>query len=170
MARTISHSFATLTHEILFLHCVISCILGHYIHSYSYSLWFSVSVFPTYAADLLLVKHKLYLKKTLGFTVKSKAITRSSGCGGNMLPSMAFSFSWKRKKTRSSHLIQFRMKLKERALMNSIRGDPEVVSCLGDRKMRKLLFILVFITCIAHVSSWSYVSKKKLLAEKRARR
>ena len=70
-----------------------------------------------------------------------------------MLPSMAFSFNWKRKKTGSPHLIQFRMKLKERALMNSIRGDPEVVSCLGDRKMRKLLFILVFITCIAHVSS-----------------
>ena len=50
-------------------------------------------------------------------------------------------------------MIQFRMKLKERALMNSIRGDPEVVSYLGDRKMRKLLFALVFIACIAHVSS-----------------
>ena len=67
-------------------------------------------------------------------------------------------------------MIQFCIKLKERALTNSIRGDPEVVSCLGDRKMRKLLFMLVFIACITHVSSWSYVSKTKvLLAEKRAR-
>ena len=65
---------------------------------------------------------------------------------------------------------EFCIKLKERALTNSIRGDPEVVSRLGDRKMRKLLFMLVFIACIAHVSSSSYVSKTKvLLAEKRAR-
>ena len=71
-SKTISHSFAALTRKILFLQlehkisissplCNILYVffLGNYIHSYSYSLWFSVLVFPTYAADLLLVKRKL---------------------------------------------------------------------------------------------------------------
>ena len=72
VVKTISHSFAALTREILFLQlehkisissplCNILYVffLGNYIHSYSYSLWFSVLVFPTYVADLLLVKRKL---------------------------------------------------------------------------------------------------------------
>ena len=50
-------------------------------------------------------------------------------------------------------------KVKGKSLTNSIRGYPEVVSCHWDRKMKKLLFSLVFIAFIFYVSSWSYVRK-----------
>ena len=54
-------------------------------------------------------------------------------------------------------LILYRVEGK--SLTNSIRGYPEVVSCHWDRKMKKLLFTLVFIACIFYVFSWSYVRK-----------
>ena len=54
-------------------------------------------------------------------------------------------------------LILYRVEGK--SLTNSIRGYPEVVSCHWDRKMKKLLFTLVFVAFIFYVSSWSYVRK-----------
>ena len=57
---------------------------------------------------------------------------------------------------------EFCIKLKERALTNSIRGDPEVVSCLGDRKMRKLLFMLVFIAVLPMYPADLMLVKQKL--------
>ena len=42
-------------------------------------------------------------KKTLGLIVKSKAIKRSSGCGSNMLPSVAFSFDRIKKNRKAAH-------------------------------------------------------------------
>ena len=50
-------------------------------------------------------------------------------------------------------------KVKGKSLTNSIRGYPEVVSYHWDRKMKKLLFTLVFIACIFYASNWSYVRK-----------
>ena len=60
---------------------------------------------------------------------KSKAFTRSCSCYGNMFPSMVFSFDGKGK-TKKAALDSILYKVKGTTLTNSIRGDPEVVSCL----------------------------------------